>query len=285
MLSGVEPEMTWTCPSCHAPLQDEGNLWQCAQKHSFDKAKEGYVNLLLAQHKNSKAPGDNSEMVQARREFLNQGHYAPLAQAIVACLQQNLKTHLGNESAFRVFDAGCGEGYYLRQVLADFIKSDTPILASGIDISKPAIQKAAKQNTQAQFAVASSYKLPLANSSQDVVIQVFAPSSTSEVKRVLKDTGIWLTVNPASDHLFELKQMVYDQAQVHDSNTSEPEGFTIMSQQKVSFKLDLPKPQQRHNLLMMTPFYWSISEDKKKRLLAELNAVTTDFELTVLVSA
>ncbi|CSF62226.1 23S rRNA methyltransferase A [Shigella sonnei] len=99
--------MSFSCPLCHQPLSREKNSYICPQRHQFDMAKEGYVNLLSVQHKRSRDPGDSAEMMQARRAFLDAGHYQPLRDAIVAQLRERL-----DDKATAVLDIGCGEGYY-----------------------------------------------------------------------------------------------------------------------------------------------------------------------------
>lgn len=97
--------MSFSCPLCHQPLSREKNSYICPQRHQFDMAKEGYVNLLPVQHKRSRDPGDSAEMMQARRAFLDAGHYQPLRDAIVGQLRERL-----DEKAAAVLDIGCGEG-------------------------------------------------------------------------------------------------------------------------------------------------------------------------------
>ena len=96
--------MSFSCPLCHQPLSREKNSYICPQRHQFDMAKEGYVNLLPVQHKRSRDPGDSAEMMQARRAFLDAGHYQPLRDAIVAQLQERL-----DEKATAVLDIGCSD--------------------------------------------------------------------------------------------------------------------------------------------------------------------------------
>lgn len=96
--------MSYSCPLCHAPLSRSDNHYSCPQRHQFDLAKEGYVNLLPVQFKRSRDPGDSAEMMQARRAFLDAGHYQPLRDAIAERLRHYAPTDL--------LDIGCGEGYY-----------------------------------------------------------------------------------------------------------------------------------------------------------------------------
>jgi 23S rRNA (guanine745-N1)-methyltransferase len=274
------PQVTkfqWQCPSCNELLSLNAKVWRCDNGHTFDCAKQGYVNLLLAQQKNSKAPGDSKEMVVARQQFLAQGHYRPLADKIGAIVAD----FVNNKTPLSLLDAGCGEGYYTEQVLDKLVQQGVSVIASGIDISKPAIIKAAKSKKNIQFAVASTYQIPLASESQDAAIQVFAPSSETEIHRILKAEGIWVTVNPAEDHLFELKELVYDKPAKHDNHVQNPGGFNRVSEFRSRFEVKLCNQQQRENLLMMTPFYWSISADKKRQVLEMLGSVTTDFTISV----
>jgi 23S rRNA (guanine745-N1)-methyltransferase len=243
-------------------------------------AKEGYVNLLLVQHKNSKEPGDNKQMVNGRRAFLEQGFYQPLADAISKIFNQHLAT-LTDQTEVSFFDAGCGEGYYMDKVRQSCNQMDKNIQFSGLDISKFAVQKAAKKYPENHFSVASTFQLPLESSSQDAVLQIFAPSSELEIHRVLKDNGIWITVNPAANHLCEFKQALYDKPAEHKSEQVTPEGFTLAQQLNLSFVIQLNELEQRQNLLMMTPYYWSATAEKKQNLVDNLQQFTTDFDIKV----
>jgi 23S rRNA (guanine745-N1)-methyltransferase len=280
---------SWKCPSCSNVLLLNNKVWACTNGHSYDVAKEGYVNLLLVQHKNSKQPGDNKEMVNGRRAFLEQGFYQPLADSISKIFNQHLTTlstlstlpTIEDQTEVNFFDAGCGEGYYMSQVSKLCIQTDLKIEFSGLDISKFAVQKAAKKYPSNHFAVASTFQLPLESNSQDTVLQIFAPSSEIEIHRVLKPSGIWITVNPAANHLYEFKQALYDKPAEHKAGQATPEGFTLAQQLNLGFVIHLTKPQQRENLLMMTPYYWSASAEKKQNLVDNLQQFTTDFDIRV----
>src|SRR5688572_19551475 len=125
-------ESRFICPNCRLPLAHGERVMRCADGHSFDVAREGYVNLLTGKPRRGAAAGDTAAMVRARRAFLERGHYAPLAAAVAR----------GVGSARIVADAGCGEGYYLGRLMTE------PGLAGavfyGTDVSKPAVAAAAK---------------------------------------------------------------------------------------------------------------------------------------------
>lgn len=266
----------WKCPSCELALYQSDTGWQCDNGHRFDRAKEGYVNLLLAQHKRSKTPGDSKAMINARRGFLDAGFYAPLVNRLAELIDEHL-----SPQADALFDAGCGEGYYLNRVAETLTASGRIMDFSGVDIAKVAMQKAAKRYAQYRFAVASTFNLPLADSSQDGVMQVFAPASEDEVLRVLKPGGVWIQVNPAQQHLQEIKSQVYQQNTGYRDVMLAVQGAQVLHRETLTFECDLNGDAERENLLMMTPFYWSTTEEVQQSLIKTLERVTASFDIQV----
>jgi 23S rRNA (guanine745-N1)-methyltransferase len=267
----------WTCPACLSVLEQSENNWQCENGHHYDQAKEGYLNLLLAHQKRSKEPGDNKQMINARRSFLEQDYYQPMADALV----NSIDTTLCNNK-LQLFDAGCGEGYYLAYLHKQMIAKGRDVHSSGVDISKVAILKAAKKYKSSSFAVASTFALPIEACSVDAIIQVFAPSSEKEIRRCLSFGGIWLQVNPGEQHLQEIKALIYSEVQTHNINQTVAEGFELISDQSLKFNFSLASPQSQLDLLMMTPYYWSASIETLEKLRAPIEKVTAHFHIKVL---
>ena len=233
--------MSYSCPLCHAPLTRSGNSYLCPQRHQFDRAKEGYVNLLPVQHKRSRDPGDSAEMMQARRAFLDAGHYQPLRDAVSEKLRAINPQQL--------LDIGCGEGYYTHAFAA--LAQET----WGLDVSKTAVRFGAKRYPQVNFCVASSQRLPFADSSMDVVIRIYAPCNPSELKRVVKPGGWVITVTPGPRHLVELKGLIYNEVQLHAPHSEVIEGFTLESHDALAYPMQLTG-SEAVTLLQMTPFAW-----------------------------
>ncbi|WBM72360.1 23S rRNA (guanine(745)-N(1))-methyltransferase [Buttiauxella sp. WJP83] len=250
--------MSYLCPLCHAPLAAVGKSFLCPDGHQFDKAKEGYVNLLPVQHKRSKDPGDSSEMMQARRAFLDAGHYQPLREAICLQLEQAVSVTL--------LDIGCGEGYYtagFAQVVAK--KSGT---TWGLDVAKIAIRYAAKRYPQVQFCVASSHRLPFADNSLDAVVRIFAPCKAEELARVVKPGGIVITATPGPRHLMQLKGQIYDNVMLHSSEAEALPGFVVEHVQNIGWTMTL-QGSEVVALLQMTPFAWRARPEVWQALAAE----------------
>ncbi|WP_428820675.1 23S rRNA (guanine(745)-N(1))-methyltransferase [Microbulbifer sp. MCCC 1A16149] len=248
--------MIWQCPHCKQSLDLQDQSWRCASGHSFDRAKEGYVNLLPVQQKRSKEPGDSAEMLNARRRFLEAGHYTPLVEAICAQMSQKL-----GESS-RLLDIGCGEGYYTRQLVGNGWRAANIF---GIDIAKPGVRLAAKKLPDAHYAVASSYHLPVLDNSVDTILRVFAPGPTEELLRVLKPGGVLLDVSPGPDHLWSLKQRLYENPQRHEA-PAPLTGLTLLSELRCEFSLNIEKNSELRDFLSMTPFAWKGRKESREAL-------------------
>lgn len=233
--------MSWSCPLCHAPLTRHQNSYTCPQGHQFDVAKEGYVNLLPVQHKRSRDPGDSPEMMQARRAFLDAGHYQPLRDAVCDILRA--------AAPDTVLDIGCGEGYYTHAF------ADIAAQTWGLDVAKVAIRYGARRYPQVQFCVASSQRLPFEANTLDAVVRIYAPCNPQELARVLRPGGRVVTATPGPKHLMELKGLIYDEIRLHEPNREQLPGFTRLSQQTLAYPMQLTG-KEAVALLQMTPFAW-----------------------------
>lgn len=265
----------WQCPLCRGPIDISGSVIQCINKHSFDKAKAGYVNLLPVQFKNSKSPGDDKNMVRARREFHELNGYGPLKQRMTEIVAEQT-THA---SELTLYDAGCGEGSYLNTLVTGLAAKGINVTGAGSDIAKIAVELAAKAYKAQQFVVASSFDLPIKSHSQDVVIQVFAPGSSKEYARVLKEGGLLLTVDPAPAHLFELKSLVYENPTKHTVESEVREGFMQSVDETVTYPLRFENDQQKIALIKMTPYYWRLPPERLSSIVDSLAEVTVDFRV------
>lgn len=270
--------MPYICPICHSSLSlaDSSKSYQCANNHHFDIAKEAYLNLLPAQHKKSKEPGDSKEMMRARRDFLEAGFYQPLAKAIT----QIIEDHHPTNTKLNLLDMGCGEGYYSRQIMTLHQKPDN-IELHGIDIAKNAIIAAAKKQKEANFIVASSNNIPYSDAYFDLILRVYAPSNEQEVTRLLKQQGLLLIVTPGPRHLWQLREFIYTEVKAHNTGIGLPAGFEVIHHENLSYQIT-PNPIQRMALLQMTPFAWKANIDIQEKIKGakQLN-IEVDFILSL----
>ena len=183
-MSGTQS--AYICPVCKDPLGLYDKTYRCGKGHCFDISAKGYVNLLLSKGRNPAKSGDNKLMVKARSDFLDSGHYEPLANRVAALINK----YVSGKDEPIVIDSGCGEGYYTL-ICA---KATPEARFFGIDISKTAAAKGASRSKaenveNAMFAAASGYSLPFADSSADVLCSIFAPVADKEYSRVLEPEG------------------------------------------------------------------------------------------------
>jgi 23S rRNA (guanine745-N1)-methyltransferase len=249
------------CPVCNEALNKENNSYICTNRHTHDIAKEGYVNLLLAQHKRSKNPGDSEEMIRSRQAFLNKGYYKILSNAIVQKLSSIPQAFEQN-----ILDVGCGEGYYMQGIVD--VSANSKLY--GIDISKSAVKLAGKRKMGATLCVASAYDLPFFDESFSSIVSVFSPVSASELERLLKSDGNIIMVGPAEEHLKGLTAHIYDEVLAHKGNYSvidESESFVLNEQIEIKEEI-VVKQEDILDLLRMTPYYWQITVEKKEKILA-----------------
>ena len=177
-----------------------------------------------------------------------------------------------------LLDLGCGEGYYSRKIAAH---CRDKIRMHGLDIAKYAIRAAAKKQPTARFIVASVNRLPYTDAYFDFALQIFAPANDRELRRVLKPSGLLLSVTPGPRHLWQLKQSIYAQVHEHSLEHTTPQGFERIDTQRIHYKI-APNPRHRIALLQMTPFIWRADDSTQQAIkeLAELD-IETDFMLTL----
>lgn len=258
------------CPICRQSLNLTERTWRCEQGHSYDVAKQGYVNLHVVQHKHSKNPGDTPESVDARRAFLQGGYYQPLQQAVVDLLKQlDVKA---------ILDIGCGEGYYtsaMQQVVEHCV---------GVDIAKTAVQRAAKLNPEVTWVVGTGATLPVLDHSMDACTSLFSPIPQAEIARVLKEDGYLIVVTPAAEHLYAMREALFEQVNPHT-----PEKFVEQLQDLFELKqeqiIDAPfvlEQQALKNLIAMTPYAYKASPERRSQLEQHSQLeVTASFQIYV----
>lgn len=257
------------CPLCQTPLSDETHRLICSNNHSFDKAKEGYVNLLPVQNKKSKDPGDNKDMVIARREFLARGYYDFLREAMC----QKICEVAGENT---LLDVGCGEGFYTHK----FNECANVVSTYGLDISKPAVKYAAKRFKDCYFSVASSSNAPFENNAFDIITSVFSPLFDKELARLNNNNGTLIVASPGSNHLTELKALIYKEVNPHQA-VETPDGFELVNHNLHTEVVEL-ELEALTELIKMTPFAWKFRPEHWQSLTQKVPfKVTLSFYVSV----
>ncbi len=239
--------MKLICPICGKPLIKQERSALCEQRHCFDYAKSGYLNLLRS---SGGEHGDNAAMVQARTAFLGTGAYAFLRETITSVL---------NEEPVDVFaDLGCGEGYYTGMCPGNE--------KYGFDLSKAAVTKASKTDRTTQYAIASIFHLPLPDSSVDAALTCFAPAAGEELERILKPGGRFVFVQPATRHLYELKDVLYEDPYENDETPPVLPESLHMEKERIITRMFHADNASLMNLFQMTPYAYKTGAEGKARL-------------------
>ena len=245
----------WRCPTCGGRLElaEGARAWVCSRRHTFDVAREGYVNLLSAQRRRSREPGDPREMIAARRRFLASGAYDPLTSAVA--------TAVAEKRPAVALDVGCGEGRHTRHLRAP--------LVLGIDVSKAAVAAAAKTHPLGWYAVASAAELPLGDASADIALNVFGPVIDGELARVVRQGGYAVVAHPGPGHLSEVRGLVYADARPHQVKPplrNARDTFAEIDRTRLVFPVGITDLQQLEDLFAMTPYRWHADQGIHERI-------------------
>ena len=289
------------CPLCQSPLQLADNTWRCdgslhpkQTSHPFDVARQGYVNLLPVQQKKSKAPGDSQQSIDARKRFLNAGHYQPLndliCQKMAALLTVKKASINQKDKPINWLDIGCGEGYYT-QAMA---QTGMDVLIAA-DISKPAVVELAKTSKalgrlwyqgaeeakeDGTYAAAiyplvtSAAHLPLRAHSIDGISSIFSPILPEAFNEVLSDEGYLIIAKPDIGHLATMREALFDDVREHDSDKFLQElapYFQLLQTHHISSRLKL-SAEELADLMTMTPYAYRARGEKRQALLVEVAA-------------
>ena len=248
--------MKLLCPICGETLDRIEKHYRCGNGHSFDLARQGYVNLLPVQQKRSLNPGDTREQVLGRRAFLDTGCYEPISNTLNETAKE-----LG--AIGPILDVGCGEGYYSAR-LAEALGAEL----TGLDISKEAVRCAAARYKGPQWLCGTAAHLPVESGSAGVVTSLFALTMAEEFKRVLRPDGYFFQVLAAEDHLLGLKSIIYPELKFKEKNTvPEVPGFELVKSVPIRFTFTV-EGEQVQNLLGMTPHVFRITKEGAARLAA-----------------
>jgi len=266
------------CPLDGLPLHAQARQFVCSGGHSFDVARQGYLNLLPAQLKRSRSPGDSIEMVEARQRFLEAGFY----EQIVGRVQEMVCKHVQDDEAC-LLDAGCGEGLYLNRLHESLAAHDLYPGLVGLDISKPAIIAAARRNKDITWLVASNRQPPLLPQSVDMIICMFGFPVFDAFKKILKSGGKLLLVEAGPQHLLELRRVIYDEVKQHGLpvlDQAAAQGFELLMQDELVYQTVALDRTQIADLLLMTPHLFRAGREGKQRA-AELEQIELTVDVTL----
>ena len=258
------------CPRCASAFQLTDQSLVCSNRHCYDLSRRGYVNL--APSHDQAAEKYDAELFENRRIVFENGFYAPVMEAVAACMP--------SDQPFFLLDAGCGEGYYARMLASRFEQADV----LGVDLSRDAITAAARIPCRASWMVADLKHLPVADGSVDVLLDVLTPADYQEFARVLAPDGLLIKVIPGSDYLCQVRKAVaphlrsgaaYENARVMDHLRTHAQ---ILSETEIRVTTPLT-PETSHAFLRMTPMTFSVPDEVLNTL--SLDEITVHMHVVV----
>ena len=285
------------CPVCRAALEQQERCYCCPEGHSFDLARQGYLNLLLSHQRRSKHPGDSKEMIKARQTFLNEGHYLPIYSALEQLVLKHIKKDEHSQT-LQITDLACGEGYYthllykkLQQKLLENKQTEEAprIQTWGLDISKDAIISACKHYPSVNWLVGNLAHTPFCDHSMDILTALFCPVSENELVRLLKPGATFIMAKPDAGHLIQLKEQLYSEIKGKD-NEEEIEGskrhpvhhpeLELIDTLQVQHTFTLDKPELIQALFKMTPHFWRTKAEQQEKIM-QLKTLETDISVSL----
>lgn len=258
------------CPVCAESLETDERGARCARGHRFDRAREGYLNLLRS-NKGGDSMGDPKAQARSRRDFLNRGYYEPLRRELVRMVGERAAS---SPHELSLLDICCGEGYY-----TSALGGIEGVDAYGFDLGKEMVRLAAKRGGATYF-VANMKAIPVPTGSIDIATHLFAPFNEREFARVLAPSGTLVTVVPGARHLWGLKEALYDTPYLNDERLPKTELLELAGRHKVSAHITLETPEDIESVFQMTPYYYRTRPQDRERL-AGLQTLETDIEFLI----
>ncbi|MFT9846909.1 putative RNA methyltransferase [Aneurinibacillus sp. REN35] len=270
------------CPLCASSMQivDNASL-RCAHHHTFDFAKQGYINLLTHP---LKTKYDKKLFASRRKLIVESGLFAPLTQTIAELIINNKNQ---GQVITHMLDAGCGEGSHLTTI-CDQVCSHLkrPIVGVGIDIAKEGIAIAAQNYANKIWCVADLAHAPFKEKQFDVLLTILSPSNYAECQRLLRDDGMIVKVVPQSGYLTELRNAFFAEPKKQSySNTATVErfydNFEVLETRRLYYGVTLDNVMIA-SLLDMTPLTWTAPEEKIQAFLEKDTAqITIDVDILI----
>lgn len=256
------------CPRCGADMYLEGNSLICSSGHCFDIAAKGYVNLSPGQ---KALKGYDQRFFENRREIMEQGFYRHVMEGI--------RDYLSSVPGLRyILDAGCGEGYYAKNIAAYGLSHASGQTVIALDLSKEAVRCASRGGNSVCWLVSDLSHIPLKDSSIDAVLNIFTPANYGEFHRILKEDGRLVKVIPGNAHLRELREAVrgsirnkeYSNLPVIDHFSRH---FAVTQQISLTRTISV-EPDQLGALFDMTPLLFHVNKEELEQL--RISEITID---------
>ena len=128
--------------------------------------------------------------------------------------------------------------------------------------------------------MASSYHLPIHDESIDLLINCFSPLALEEFLRVLKPGGRFLYVVPSERHLWQMKEVLYENPYENPVKQEDYPGFVWQKAIPLRYTITLNSSADIMALFAMTPYAWKTPKAGVERL-AQLSQLETEIGFNI----
>lgn len=318
-----QAEAILRCPLCRNSMKlVDGKSLVCTERHCYDLAKQGYVNLLTHGIKTKY----DKQLFAARKALAQSGFFAPLNEQVSEMITTYIDTP---HRTLRILDAGCGEGSHLASIQqtvgeklrdrydkapdvaagADHLKANNDygqlkvdssgkrmdeiaparaggnLVGVGVDIAKEGIILAARDHNDIFWCVADLAKCPFADQSFEVILNILSPANYAEFTRVLTEDGLIIKVIPEKDYLKELRTLFYEGSREAYSNANTLELFANQLELLKVVPVQYQVTLDRpliEHLVHMTPLTWGAKEEQVAKAL-ELDNLKITVDFAVMI--
>lgn len=265
------------CPVCGETMSvRESKSLTCINGHCFDIARSGYVNMLTKEVHTKY----NTAMFTSRNILSKQGLFDPIIEKMYEIILND--SLVKSKNPLYILDAGCGEGSMVSNLLEKLTAgTQTPVLATGIDIAKEGVRIAARDNINCSWFVGDITDMPFESKIFDVILNIFSPSNYIEFNRLLKDDGILIKIIPGENHFSEIREWIFkgtgrEEYSNRDVLKHFENNFNIVSNQNISYTVQMDSERMRH-AIQMSPLSWSAGVDNFETYnIGTLNSLTID---------
>ena len=262
---GAQRLRALACPVCGGLLSRREDGLACDRGHHWNVHKKGYVTFQQG--------GDqlrySQSLFQARARVFSAGFFDPVVEMVLQRMPAGAQTLL---------DAGCGDGWYVGAIM-----QERPAMAVvGVDLSSAAIAMATNHPVPGVWCVGDLRRLPLADHTMDVLLDVLSPAAYDDFGRVMRREGLLLKVYPQENHLREIREAAglppYVPGQVEDHLLRH---FLMDSRIHLRRTMEVTETLWA-DLVRMTPLSAGLPEDDMKKVTQAASAqVTLDVMLAV----
>mgnify|MGYP001163250960 FL=1 len=266
----------FSCPICKNSMElIQSKSLVCLKNHTFDIAKQGYVNMLM-RPVNSQY---DKQLFQSRRKIITESNlYAPLHKKILEIIIENMD----GKNVCKIFDAGCGEGSHL--IMIKNLCENIKVTGIGLDISKEGIRMAARNDKESIWIVGDLANTPLKDKSCNMILNILSPANYKEFNRLLAPNGRMIKVVPRPNYLKELR-VVLNQQKNPDTNEKIislfKENFSTVEHTELNYSKEISQEELVH-LVNMSPLTWNLNDSEKNQIMEQgVSEITIDLDILI----